>query len=66
VIGFDNNDIAEHLTPPLTTIHVSKEAMGAMAVNALIRRIADPNALGVTTILAAELLKRESVYSRKA
>ena len=63
VVGFDNADIAEHLTPPLTTVHVNKEAMGAIAVKSLIARIADPEAIGITSILAVELIKRESVRS---
>ncbi|HEY3991912.1 MAG TPA: LacI family DNA-binding transcriptional regulator [Ktedonobacteraceae bacterium] len=63
VIGFDNADIAEHLTPPLTTVHVHKEAMGAMAVKSLFARIADPEAIGMTNILAVELIKRKSVRS---
>jgi LacI family transcriptional regulator len=66
VIGFDNADIAEHLTPPLTTLHVNKEAMGAMAVKALIRRIEDPQAIGITSTMAVDLIKRKSVRSLKA
>jgi LacI family transcriptional regulator len=63
VIGFDNADVAEHLTPPLTTVHVNKEAMGALAVKSLIARIADPESIGVTSVLSVELIKRESVSS---
>jgi LacI family transcriptional regulator len=32
VIGFDNRDIAQFLTPPLTTLHLPMFEMGAMAV----------------------------------
>jgi LacI family transcriptional regulator len=63
VVGFDNVDIAEHLTPPLTTVHINKEAMGAMGVKSLIARVADPETIGITSILAVELIKRESVRS---
>jgi LacI family transcriptional regulator len=63
VIGFDNADIAEHLTPPLTTMHIHKEAMGALAVKSLFARIADPEAIGITSILAVKLIKRHSVRS---
>jgi DNA-binding LacI/PurR family transcriptional regulator len=63
VVGFDNNDIAPHLTPPLTTVQVHKEAMGAMAVKSLMARIADPEAIATTSILSVELIKRGSVRS---
>jgi DNA-binding LacI/PurR family transcriptional regulator len=61
IVGFDNAEIAEHLTPPLTTVHVNKEAMGAAAVKSLMARVADPQAPGVTSILDVELIKRASV-----
>lgn len=63
IVGYDNVDIAEHLTPPLTTVHVNKEAMGAIAVKSLIARAGDPKAIGVTSITEVELIKRESVRS---
>jgi LacI family transcriptional regulator len=64
VVGFDNADVAEHLTPPLTTVCVHKEAMGALAVKTLISRVAEPQAIGVTSILAVDLIKRESVRKK--
>jgi LacI family transcriptional regulator len=66
IVSFDNADIAEHLTPPLTTVHVNKEAMGAMGVKALIRRINEPQAISMTNILSVELIKRESVRPLKS
>lgn len=63
VVGFDNADIAQHLTPPLTTVQVHKEAMGAMAVKSLLARIADPEAIAITSVLSVELIKRGSVRS---
>ena len=64
VVGFDDIDMAEHLTPALTTVRVYKEAMGATAVKTLIARVAEPQAVNVTTILGVELVKRESVCPR--
>lgn len=39
VTGFDNTPFAEDHVPPLTTVHVPKEAMGAKAVDRLLERI---------------------------
>jgi LacI family transcriptional regulator len=61
VVGFDDVEIAEHLIPPLTTVRVDREAMGATAVKSLMARIADPQAPGVTCVLDVELIKRASV-----
>lgn len=61
VIGFDDVDMAEHLTPPLTTIHVPKEAIGAAAVQRLLARAADPDAVATTTLLDVRLVVRDSV-----
>ena len=60
VIGFDD-DMAEHLTPALTTLRVNKEAMGVTAVKRLLARVHDPQAVSVTSILGVELIKRDSV-----
>lgn len=65
VVGFDD-DMAEHLTPPLTTLRVNKEAMGAAAVRRLIARVNDPQAISTTSILGVELIKRGSVATRPA
>lgn len=61
IVGFDNVDMAEHLTPPLTTMNVPKEAMGATAIKALIARAADPQAVNVTYTLGVHLVIRDSV-----
>jgi DNA-binding LacI/PurR family transcriptional regulator len=61
VVGFDNVDLAEHLTPPLTTIHVPKEAMGATAIKALEARVAEPQAVNITYTLGIHLVIRDSV-----
>lgn len=63
VVGFDNVEMAEHVTPPLTTIHVHKEAMGATGVKALIARAADPAAINETRVLDVDLVIRDSVRS---
>jgi DNA-binding LacI/PurR family transcriptional regulator len=66
VVGFDDIDMAEHLTPALTTVRIHKRAIGATAVKTLIARAADPDAMPVTILLPTELIKRDSVAARRA
>lgn len=66
LIGFDDIALVEHLTPPLTTVRVNKEALGSTAVKNLLMRIADPQAVSVTSMLEVELIKRGSVSTRTA
>ncbi len=61
IIGFDDIEMAEHLTPALTTVHVNKETMGAIAVKRLLERFSAPLATGLTTIVDVSLVKRASV-----
>jgi LacI family transcriptional regulator len=61
VIGFDDIDVAQHLTPPLTTMRVDKEAIGAWAVQRLLTRALAPGAVAATLTLQVELVQRETV-----
>jgi DNA-binding LacI/PurR family transcriptional regulator len=61
LIGFDDIAMVEHLTPALTTVRVPKEALGAVAVKQLLTRAADPDMVGVSSVLEVELIKRDSV-----
>lgn len=63
LIGFDDLEMVEHLTPPLTTVRVNKEALGYIAVKSLIMRATDMDAVSVTSVLDVELIKRESVIA---
>lgn len=63
VTGFDNIDDAYRSEPPLTTVHVSKEAMGRRAVKKLIERIALPDMALEKVLVAAELVHRDSTAS---
>jgi LacI family transcriptional regulator len=60
VIGFDNMDMAAHLTPALTTVRVHKRAMGSVAVKTLIARAGHPAALPARITLPVELVIRAS------
>jgi LacI family transcriptional regulator len=66
IVGFDDIDMAEHLTPALTTVRIHKRAIGATAVKTLIARATDPDAMPVTILLPTELIKRDSVAARRA
>jgi DNA-binding LacI/PurR family transcriptional regulator len=61
VIGFDDVEMAEHLDPPLTTVRVDREALGAAAVKMLLTQVAEPDSPKATNLLRVELVKRLSV-----
>ncbi|MFT7038908.1 MAG: LacI family repressor for deo operon, udp, cdd, tsx, nupC, and nupG [Paracoccaceae bacterium] len=61
VIGFDNIEVAAHLTPALTTIRQPRSLIGMRAAELLIQMI-DGNLLtGPTEIIPVELIRRNSV-----
>ncbi|GCE22307.1 LacI family DNA-binding transcriptional regulator [Dictyobacter kobayashii] len=61
IIGFDDIDMVEHLTPALCTVRIDKEAMGSVAVRRLIARAEDPEMVTITSMLEVELIERDSV-----
>jgi LacI family transcriptional regulator len=61
IIGFDDIDLARHVTPTLSTMHVDKAAMGRLAMLLLGYRFEAPDAERDTVILRARLIERESV-----
>ncbi len=63
VVGFDDIDMVEHLTPALTTVRINKEAMGYTAVKQLLWRSTHVDATNVTSLLEVKLIKRDSVLS---
>ena len=65
VIGFDNLPMSETMTPPLTTVEVSKEKMGHLSVKLLDEQInAAEKAPAVKTLVGARLIERASVASK--
>jgi len=58
LVGFDDIELAYHLK--LTTMRQPKYQMGALAVERLITRIADPNAAVLHTTFSPTLVVRES------
>lgn len=61
VTGFDNIEDASRGVPPLTTVHVPKEAMGRAAVERLLSRINHPSAPLEKILIAADIVHRDSV-----
>ena len=61
IIGFDNIDLAGETTPALATVHVHKSWMGALGVQALIERTRNPLQPKITTVLATDLIVRDTV-----
>lgn len=61
LVGFDDVDMVEHLSPALTTVRSPKEAVGYAAVRNLLFRSNDPEAFATTIMLETELVKRASV-----
>lgn len=61
LVGFDDIDLVEHLTPSLTTVRVNKDALGSVAVKRLVALMNNPDAVNVASVLEVELVQRESV-----
>lgn len=63
VVGFDDGDLAPHMVPPLTSVHVSRREMGRAAARrllALLRGPAEPRLITLRT----ELVVRSSCGCR--
>ncbi|MDO4285451.1 MAG: LacI family DNA-binding transcriptional regulator [Eubacteriales bacterium] len=64
IIGFDDLPYCEIVSPRLTTLRVSKQEMGAVAVNRLKQIIMNPSAAHLKIQVCTELIERDSVVSR--
>ncbi len=60
VTGFDDIEVAERWTVPLTTVHLQKRYLGRIAVRHLLDRIADPESPPQRTLVATDLVVRRS------
>jgi LacI family transcriptional regulator len=60
VIGFDDIDLSQYLTPPLTTIKQPKHQIGEAAVGMLLERIKDRNLPARRVMLKTQLVVRKS------
>lgn len=60
ITGFDDIALAREVDPPLTTVHVPKEMLGAVAVRKLMERIARPDLPPVIQVVPTTLTIRAS------
>ena len=61
LIGFDDIELAAHLMPPLTTLHLDKAGMGRMAMQLLAQRVQFPQTERLVAVIRPRLVERESV-----
>lgn len=61
IIGFDNTAMCEILEPPLTTVHVPKQAMGQLAVERLVSILNTKPSTSVKIEITTSLVKRKSL-----
>lgn len=61
IVGFNDMPIAAFLSPPLTTVRIEREELGALAVRRLIDRAAQPAQTPFRLELATRLIERQSV-----
>jgi len=61
IIGFDNTSMCEIVEPPLTTIHVPKQAMGQLAVERLLTIARSKPGANIKIEITTSLVKRGSL-----
>ena len=60
IVGYDDIELAQYMTPPLTTIHQPKDELGELAIDVLIHRISDPTQQQQRLQLTPMLMERGS------
>jgi LacI family transcriptional regulator len=65
IVGFDDIQLAEYVSPPLTTVRQDKRGLGAAAARSLVQMIEDPAAVPPMLLLPAELVVRGSCGAAK-
>ncbi|EKQ57684.1 MULTISPECIES: LacI family DNA-binding transcriptional regulator [unclassified Clostridium] len=60
IIGFDDIEISEYLTPRLTTIRQNCDEIGRTAVDLLVEQINEKEKLKINKIISVELVERDS------
>jgi LacI family transcriptional regulator len=60
VTGFDNITGSEFTIPPLTTVHVHKRLIGALAAERVVRRIENPDEIPLHIVTPTSVIIRQS------
>lgn len=60
IVSVDDIDLANYLSPPLTTVRVPKQEMAQLAVRNLVERTLAPSDMAVNLVLPTELIIRGS------
>ena len=63
IVGFDDLNISQMLTPPLTTIHQDMMEKGRLAVNFMIQKLEGKTLSQTEIALPIHLVERQSVKS---
>jgi LacI family transcriptional regulator len=66
VVGFDDQEFAAHLKPPLTTIEVPAAQMGRQAAHYILHRLRDEPAIDFTRLEARLIVRRTTAQPRAA
>jgi LacI family transcriptional regulator len=66
VVGIDNLEMAAHVSPPLTTVHVPTARIGAAAAQRVLDRLAGRSAPAVTELPLELVLRRSSAPPQAA
>jgi DNA-binding LacI/PurR family transcriptional regulator len=66
LVGFDDINLAQLTSPPLTTIRVDRRALGQIGVQLLLGRINTPKRLATKAIVGVTLIERASVCPPRA
>lgn len=65
IVGYDNIESSQNISPEITTMHVHKELMGVKAVQKLMNRISCPGSTKEKELLSVNLIERQSVRKYK-
>lgn len=66
IVGFDDDPIAEWMSPALTTLRQDFDAMGVKAFASLIARVGDPSSAPIRETIPVRLISRASVVPPQA
>jgi LacI family transcriptional regulator len=66
LVGFDDINLVQFTSPPLTTVRIDRQAMGQLAAQLLRGRIGAPQRLPVRAIVGVKLIERASVCHPRA